>query len=105
MDTHQNKAQPTYSKEQSRIMLVGISFIILYFGYLYNRLTKPDLSSTQIMMHLFLGVIAFISAIITLNFVNKDIFKDENDQTIHVLVTAAIFILWLFIFTTLKKMI
>ena len=92
--------------QQHRATFIGISFLILYFGYLYHRSTKPTLSSMQIIMHLVLGVISFVAAIMVGQFINNEgLLSGDKDQFVHVLTLFAIFVVWIWFFGSLRRMI
>jgi hypothetical protein len=92
--------------QQHRATFIGISFLILYFGYLYHRSSKPTLSSMQVIMHLVLGVIAFVATIMTGQYINNEgLLSGDKDQFVHVLTLFAIFVVWIWVFRSLKRMI
>ena len=93
-------------EQKNRAKFIGLSFLILYFGYLYHRTSKPSLSIMQIISHLILGVIAFVAAIMTGKMINEEgLLSGDKDQVVHVLTLFAIFVFWIWIFRSLKQMI
>lgn len=93
-------------EQQNRAKLIGFSFLILYFSYLYNRTTNPHFTPMQFISRLVLGIIACTAAIATGQLIHDEgLLSGDKDQFVHVLTLFAIFIFYTWIFQSLSRMI
>jgi hypothetical protein len=93
-------------EQQNRAKLIGFSFLILYFSYLYNRITNLHFTPMQFITRLVLGIIAFVATIATGQMIHDEgLLSGDKDQFVHILTLFAIFIFYTWIFHSLKRMI